>query len=359
MTLVKQGKSGIWSVVRRKGGKLVWTTTHTADKKMAEDIERVMLAKESGEKLDKFLSGLKDGQPQETKESESKKKTRRLLLTDVIITASKYRDISVDITRAFNRFKASIPANIKYVDELTADIAFDYLKSKYGEQSGKVWNNNKTYLTSILKAVLIDAGISENPFARVIQKKNIGKHQRPFTDDEVNLIIKNAKEPWKSACVIAYHTGLRQKDCFALCWTDIADGNITIKPAKTARHGRAVQIPMHSELIKYLSTLPKSPDGTILGFVGKQSHQGRFTRYFGALLDKLEIKDNEKGIVAFNSFRNTFVTRCDAAKIERHATRGIVGHTDDNTTDLYSHDITAAKAILDLPVCISQDALKK
>lgn len=317
-----------------------------------------MFAQESGEKLDEYLSSFKDRQPQENKKTEAKKKARRLLLSNVITTAEKYRDISVNLVRAYNRFTASIPSNIKYVDEVTADIAFDYFKSSYGDKSGKAWNNNKTYLNSLFKYILIDAGVNENPFERVMQKKNLGKHQRPFTNDEINSIIKNAKEPWKSACIIAYHTGLRQKDCYSLRWDDIKDGIITIKPAKTARHGKSVQIPMHEELIKYLETLQKSEDGTILGFI-KLSHLGRFTRYFGDLLDKLKIKDNESGIVNFNSFRNTFVTRCDESGIERHATRGIVGHVNNDITDLYSHDITSAKAILNLPVGISQDALKK
>ena len=319
-----------------------------------------MLAKESAERLEQYIAGIKGVKQIITPEiAEAKKTGRRLLLSSVIDTAEKYKDISINIKRAYNRFVAKLPTKIKYADEVTAHIAFDYLKTNYSEKSGKSWNNNKTYLTSLFKTILIDANMNENPFTRVIQKRNNGRHQRPFTDDEVNAIIKTAKEPWKSACVIAYHTGLRQKDCFALRWDDIIDNIITIKPAKTARYGKSVQIPMHLELIKYISTLPKSPDGTILGFVGKQSHVGRFTRYFGELLDKLEIKDNENGIVTFNSFRNTFITRCDEARIERHATRGIVGHVDNDTTDLYSHDLTAAKAILNLPVGISQDALQK
>jgi hypothetical protein len=43
------------------------------------------------------------------------------------------------------------------------------------------------------------------------------------------------------------------------------------------------------------------------------------------------------------------VSRLDAAGIPRHAIRGMVGHVSDDTTDLYSHDLTTARQILDLP----------
>ena len=74
-----------------------------------------------------------------------------------------------------------------------------------------------------------------------------------------------------------------------------------------------------------------------------------FRRLFGSLLRKLDIRDNLHGIVVFNSFRDSFITRCDAAGVPRHAIRGIVGHTEDNTTDLYSHDLTSARQVQHLP----------
>ena len=70
---------------------------------------------------------------------------------------------------------------------------------------------------------------------------------------------------------------------------------------------------------------------------------------FGELLDRLGIRDNDRGIVGFNSFRNSFVTRCDAAGVPRHAIRGIVGHVSDDMTDLYSHDLESARQIQNLP----------
>ena len=62
-----------------------------------------------------------------------------------------------------------------------------------------------------------------------------------------------------------------------------------------------------------------------------------------------DICDNVMGKVVFNSFRDSFITRCDEFGIPRHAIRGIVGHTEDNMTDLYSHDLTTARQVQQLP----------
>ena len=74
-----------------------------------------------------------------------------------------------------------------------------------------------------------------------------------------------------------------------------------------------------------------------------------FRRTFGALLRRLKIEDTADGFVAFNSLRDSFVTRCDAAGIPRHAVRGLVGHVSDDQTDLYSHDLTTARLVQQLP----------
>ena len=153
---------------------------------------------------------------------------------------------------------------------------------------------------------------------------------------------------WKSASLIAWFTGLRQKDVFLLRWDQIDGDVLTTLPAKTARFGRAVRIPIHPQLAEALRKLPRRGD-RVLGAWDYDPESISFRRLFGSLLRKLDIRDNLHGIVVFNSFRDSFITRCDAAGVPRHAIRGIVGHTEDNTTDLYSHDLTSARQVQQLP----------
>ena len=190
--------------------------------------------------------------------------------------------------------------------------------------------------------------MAESPFARIPNRSLSSKHQRPFTEAEFIRIYHAAQEPWKTAVLIAWFTGLRQKDVFLLRWDQIEGDVLTTLPAKTARFGRAVQIPIHPQLSEALQKLPRC-GARVLGAWGYDPDAASFKRAFGDLLRSLGIRDNIHGKVVFNSLRDSFITRCDEAGIPRHAIRGIVGHTEDNMTDLYSHDLTSARQVQLLP----------
>ena len=107
-----------------------------------------------------------------------------------------------------------------------------------------------------------------------------------------------------------------------------------------------------------LESLPRV-NARVLGAWKYTPNDIRFRRAFGEILDRLGITDNARGIVTFNSLRDSFVTRCDEAGIPRHAIRGIVGHTSDEMTDLYSHDLESARKIQQLPFAPLEKQQKK
>jgi integrase len=350
MALIK--RNNIWHAYYRGiGGKLTFRSTGCTDKLEAKALEPDIMAANREAKRKHRIEVLLGRAPVEEKPltHQPAKPKNRVKLSELLDTVQKYREISQDHIKTFSRFIKYLPPEVKYCDQVTPEIAFKYLQDKYKSKTGKSWNNNKTYLNSLFRVILIDAGLSESPFARVPQMRDFPKHQRPFTDEECVKIINACKEPWKSASMIAYHTGMRQKDCFGLKWSDIKGGIITITPAKTSRFGKSVQIPIHPQLSKWLDKLPRR-DELVLGFGHIKYHKcGSFNMYFGSVLDTLKIINNESGIVGFGSFRNSFNTRCDKAQIPEHATMGITGHADKKLKRLYSHDLTAAMAIKQLP----------
>ena len=350
MSLIQKKKDGNYYVVYRLDGKQIWYATHTTNQELALSMQDTILKQNSENRLRAQLAELLGEKAPAPVNSFLPAPKKRLKLDDVIQIAQKYRSLSVNHLRAWNRFKKALAGNIKYADQISAEMALSYLQASYGKQKSKSYNNNRTYLNSLFKCVLIDAGISESPFARIRQRLlDDEQHQRPFTEDECKKIINAAPEPWRSAAIIAYYTGLRQMDVFALRWNEIKSNIITTKPTKTARFNRSVQIPIHAELLKWLKTLSRKNE-RVLGFSDLKCHNsGSFTLAFGKILKDLKISSNEKGLVKFNSFRNTFITRCRKHKIAEHAIRGIAGHTDQEMTDLYSHDLTSAKEILKLP----------
>lgn len=275
------------------------------------------------------------------------KRVRRLALADAIAAAAKYKDIGETTAKRFRAFVKAV--KLKYMDEVTPEIAFDYLCSKCPDaSSGKNFNNIKSALNAVFRLTLLDSGLKESPFAQIPNRSLSSKHQRPFTEDEFVRIYQAAENPWKTAVLIAWFTGLRQKDVFTLRWDQIEGDVLTTLPAKTARFGRAVRIPIHPQLAEVLQNLPRSGD-RVLGAWAYEPACISFRRAFSTLLRDLNIQDNIYGKVCFNSLRNSFITQCDAFGVPRHATRGMVGQTEDNTTDLYSHDLTSARKVQQLP----------
>ena len=275
------------------------------------------------------------------------KRVRRLLLTDALAAAAKYKSLGETTEKRFRAFVKAV--GLKYMDEVTPEIAFEYLCSKCPDtSSGKNFNNIKSALNAVFRLTLLDSGMNESPFGKIPNRSLASVHQRPFTEDEFIRIYQAAAEPWKTASLIAWFTGLRQKDVFTLRWENISGDVLTILPAKTARFGRAVQIPIHPQLEEALRSVPRCGD-RVLGAWEYNPESITFRRGFGKLLQGLGIQDNIHGKVCFNSLRDSFVTRCDAAGVPRHAIRGIVGHTEDDTTDLYSHDLTSARKVQELP----------
>lgn len=365
MALRKRGKKGTYhayfrTVVSLPDGRLKYATTtvnlYTDDLIAARALEAELMAKNKAARMHQratakirqleVAAGVRpvEDMPQPIVRQ---KRVRRLALTDALDVAAKYKEIGVTTRKRFRAFVKAI--KVKYMDEVTPELAFDYLCSKCPDTTnGKNFNNIKSALNAVFRLTLLDSGMQESPFAKIPNRSLASIHQRPFTEEEFQKIYMAAEEPWKTAVMIAYFTGLRQKDVFLLRWDQIQGDVLTTVPAKTARFGRAVQIPIHPQLSEVLQQLPHKGE-RVLGAWKYDPESVSFRRAFGSLLRKLDIRDNIHGKVVFNSLRDSFITRCDAAGVPRHAIRGIVGHTEDNMTDLYSHDLTSARMVQELP----------
>lgn len=269
---------------------------------------------------------------------------RRLRLDSALDAASKYIPVSDTMRRVWGRFARSM--RVRYADELTAPMIHEYL-SQYAR--GKTYNNVRNIVGRVLGLTRMESGLEHNPIDLIPSRRSESAHQRPLSESEFLALYRAAEDPWRTAVLVAWHTGLRQKDVATLRWSEIRSGTILHTPGKTARFGRAVAIPVHPQLAGALAGLPRAND-FVLGFWWPHGTiPDRDRRSFAALLTSCGIASDSSGIVNFNSLRDSFVSRLDAAGIPRHAIRGMVGHVSDDTTDLYSHDLTTARQILDLP----------
>lgn len=346
MALRKIGK--IWhAYYRNENGSLVTRSTGCSDKREAEKTERILM-KEARVARARHRLGLAATIHAASTPRPGRPHRRHLKLADALDAAGKYKTIGNTTAKAWRRFIAVLPC--KYIDEITSDLAYAYLQEKYGgEERGKSYNNNRSSLNAVINLVRMDAGIERSPFEIVPTRQFETRGYRPLSVQEFEKVFAASDLLWQTAELIGWHTGLRESDCHAVGPAHIKDGGIYRLPDKTRRFGRRVWIPIKQQLQQWLDMLPPSLDDRFCGFVPDTRGTNAFKDYFGELLRDLEIKDNEDGIVGFPSIRKAFVTRCDEADIPRHATRGMVGHVDNDQTDDYSFDRVSARKILELP----------
>lgn len=317
---------------------------YTDDKLVARSLERRLMQEarinseeaKAGAKIEAIVTG--------TPVKSVLSVPRRVKIANAIPRAEKYATIGATALRHWKRFEREI--HLVYLDEVTPERALNYLERIGAE--GKNFNNIRSSLNGIFKLLLIDANLPESPFERIHTRKASTISQRPFTFEEYRRILEVAPSPWFEAVQIAWYTGLREKDVFSLKWSEIHGDLIQRLPAKTARYRREVVIPIHPKLDAVLRKIPRNGERVLGNWKYNPQYIG-FRRAFSEILKKAGIQSDEHGKVCFNSFRNSFVTRCDAAGIPRHAIRGVVGHVSDSMTDLYSHDTQTARLIQSLP----------
>ena len=335
-------------VIRR-----VMTTVNlgTADLATAKVLEAELMARAKAARLhQRFLARLARedadagrASAEDVPQYVTEHRRRRLPMARALETAAKYRPVSSTAAKLFRAFAKAV--NVRYMDEVTPEIAFAYLE---GKASGKTYNNTRSALNAVFTRTLMESGMGASPFALIPSRLNASRHQRPFTEDEFRLIYRSAPEPWRTASLIAWFTGLREKDVFTLEWGQVHGDVIRLTPAKTRRFGRGVEIPVHPQLAAALAELPRN-GARVLGAWPYRPGSGGFYTSFTALLKSLGIEGGPGFVVNFNSLRDSFVTRCDEAGIPRHAIRGMVGHMHDEQTDLYSHDLATARQVQMLP----------
>jgi integrase len=363
MALLK--KANTWyAYFRDLDGRQVKRSLHTGDRAVAEIRERAMRDAIREVKFraavnkfypdrEQITTAFPKKQPQQGEHQRGSIALAKMW--DVAITR---RELSARHLKEWQRFCQSLPQNVKYADQITPKIVLSYLESNYSGKTGKTYNNIKTMLNSVFRLCLVEANLTQSPFAAIPNRriKNV-EHHRALTEAEFVKAFRAAAEPWKTASLISWHTALRRETCFRLAWEhiDTTDNppSITIMPGKTARFGRAVYIPIHPQLYKHLCSLPRpeSDSTPILSQFPKRNkwQESENLTYYSGLLKSLGIVDTSEGKASFHSLRASFITRCDEANISRRATKGIAGQTADNITDLYSHDKETAKKILDLP----------
>lgn len=344
MALIKRGK--YWHIYWKENKKVRSVSTGLTVKADAEKIDGLKKKERQWQKTEKQRRKILGGSdlpvilevPTETPKDHKRGSIRLDMMFD---TAMQYRRLSVRHKRFFRHF---IDWSKKtFADEITPQIALEYLRSNFGDNKSKTYNNHKTILNTIFRLCAVEVG-KPSPFSLILSKRvDDDENHRSLTESEFNTIVEHASEPWKFLTVLSWNTGMPKEVCFRFCRSMLfnVDGVVWCKylRGKTAAFKRECQVPLSKSVLRMIDNLhPETDDMPFVDCIMPKIKIKERDLYFGDLLRKLSIVDNEDGIADFHSLRSSFITRCDEAGIPRHAIQSMIGHVDEETTNVYSHD---------------------
>ncbi len=164
----------------------------------------------------------------------------------------------------FGRFVKHVQTKHKDASTLadvTPAIAEGFMASeKERKVSGRTYNAALILLRSAFKVLSQKANIAQNPFADIMTADEKTTHRQPFTQDELQAILKAAeRDPFIRPIIITgVCTAMRRGDCCLLRWEDV-DLKERFVRVKTAKTGETVEIPMFPVLHKELSAIAPGP----------------------------------------------------------------------------------------------------
>jgi len=194
-----------------------------------------------------------------------------------------------------------------------------------------------------------------------------------FTDDQLTALLAAAPDTdWRGAMLLAYTTGARFTDVTNMRWTNVnltaqpirvssvhlgkkpvilKPKAISFRPRKTARTGKLVVVPLHSQLEEHLMGIAGNDDAE--GFLfpslaGRPTGGARgLSPAFAAIMQKAGIKQASaqprKGVgrtvnaLTFHSFRHTNNSAMANAGVSQETRQAAVGHSSPAMNEIYTH----------------------
>jgi len=253
------------------------------------------------------------------------------------------RDISNVTAAEFTKFRDSLAAR---VTPGTVNVALKVLRSAFAQAR---------------RDGLIDVNESER--VTLLKRKGDRFERRPFTIDELKLILNHAGHEWRGMIMFGLYTGQRLGDIAALTWqnVDLQRSELRLVTGKT---GRRQIIPMAPPLVRFVMTLPAGdkPDAALFPKIAdtaeRHQHAGNLSNQFYSILvdaglatKKSHKSDPNKAkgrsakrnqnAVSFHSLRHTATSLLKNAGASEAVAMEFVGHDSKSVSRNYTHIDTA------------------
>jgi len=259
----------------------------------------------------------------------------------------------------FVQFVKDSNGALREMSQVQSNLCRSFLKAE--EERGvtaKTYNNTLIFLRAVFHALRKDAGLPENPFDGIPTRDGEAVFRKPFTADELAVIVEKAKADVfiYPLVVTGMCTAMRRGDCCTLLReaVDLKGGFIAVKTSKT---GEFVQIPIFPLLRSVLDKAfeKPSPGKPHYVFPKQEAHYrinpdhltDRVRRVLRAAgffdpedVDSEEEKKASRGEVSrtrktglrkasvrdFHSFRVTWVTLALTAGVPLEIVQKVTGH---------------------------------
>lgn len=274
---------------------------------------------------------------------------------------------------AFTEYLESKTA-VRDVDGVTVQIVRDYRDAMQARVSAATVNNTFSILAGAFTKATASGLIIGNPFEELggVRGGDEGE-RRPFTLDELKLVLTACDSEWRSMVVFGLYTTQRLSDIAVLTWNqiDVNKGEIAFLTRKTKRR---MAIPIAGPLMGHIKSLRKGmPQGPVhpaaAAALATSGKAGTLSRRFNEILQSVNLvprkshkktveKENDRrdfNALSFHSLRHTGATWLRAVGASESVSREIVGHDSVSVDRGYVHtDPAAMRAALDkLPDVLS------
>lgn len=236
--------------------------------------------------------------------------------------------------------------------EINAKDIDDYIQYRLSYISVRKKPITKTTINreiELLKAMMNKAieweYLEKNPVNK-IRKFREESRDKTLLSEDINTLVKLAKEPLKSWIIIALNTGMRRGEILNLKWEDVnmKERYIYVKHTKTYENRK---IPMNDVIWELLNRIRMKikPIGYIFSNPQTKKPFTEISSAWGTLLKKAKIYD-----LTFHDLRGVFATYFLLKEHDILSLQGVLGHKNIQTTMRYvqPHWKSMEKSVNDL-----------
>jgi integrase len=238
--------------------------------------------------------------------------------------------------KKFREFVEGHHPTVKMLAQITPRIAQEWLRTLDDKGYAPATYNDKLHLLKgFFDRIGHECGIVRNPFAGCPSKIKATVHHQPFTQDELNRILKHADDLMRPVFIVGMCTAMRQGDCCLLKWeqVDLLEGFIIVKTSKT---GELAEIPLFPVLRAEIEKQPRKSEYVFpeIAAMYQRKNFGMSWRVKQVLkAAEIETKQvctdrlQDATIKGFHSLRTTWITMALSAGVPMELVRRVTGHS--------------------------------